>query len=43
MNSNNEVSIHEADDIPADASLPTEFGNSIIPRISRVAKQNICI
>jgi len=27
MNSNNEVSIHEAEDIPADASLPTEFGN----------------
>ena len=27
MNSNNEVSIHEAVDIPADASLPTEFGN----------------
>ncbi|HIG20553.1 MAG: GTP cyclohydrolase II [Methanobacteriota archaeon] len=27
MGSNNEVSIHEAKDIPADASLPTEFGN----------------
>lgn len=27
MSSNNDVSIHEAKDIPADASLPTEFGN----------------
>lgn len=27
MDSNNEVSVLEAQDIPADASLPTEFGN----------------